>query len=80
MLLHVILSVEGLLAPRAVDGARIDMLGLDMTHQDTFVAERPAVLAVYPATFKRAVWIPDKVPVNAGFQCDDRYDRCLTRA
>jgi hypothetical protein len=73
MLFHIIFSVESFLAARAVDGPRIDMLGFDMTHQDTFMAERTAVLAVYPAALKRAVWIPDKIPVNASFQCDDRY-------
>lgn len=33
MLLHVILSVERLVAPRAVDGARVDMLSSDMTRR-----------------------------------------------
>lgn len=75
MLLHVILSVERLVTPRAVDGARVDMLSSDMTNQHTFAAERAAVGAVYPVTFKRAVVIPDKHFVNASFQCEGS---CLT--
>lgn len=70
MLLHVILSVERPIAPRAVDGARIDMLSSDMTNQHIFAAERAAVLAVYPVAFKRAAVIPGKHSVNTSFQCE----------
>lgn len=75
MLLHVILSVERLATPRAVDRARIDMLGPNMTNQHTFAAERVAVRTVYPVAFKRAVVIPDQHFVNASFQCGGS---CLT--
>lgn len=75
MFLHVILSVERLIAPRALDGARVDMLSSDMTNQHIFAAERAVVLAVYPVAFKRAAVIPGKYSVNVSFQCEGS---CLT--
>lgn len=66
MLLHVILSVERLVTPKAGDGARVDMLSPDVTNQHTFATERAVVLAAYPVAFKRAVVIPNilSMPVS----------------
>jgi hypothetical protein len=62
MLLHVVFPTEHLVAlvVSTLNGIRINMLRLDVSHQSPFVFERTRPFALIPATFQQSMTVTNE--------------------